>query len=118
MIVAVTCKAEDPDAELDLRFGRARVFLLHDTSTGNWRAVANQHSEHDSHGSGSGAQAAKHLRAQNVDAVITGQLCETALSVLDKAGVRVYRASKLSAGQAVAALINGKLDRFAPTHEN
>jgi hypothetical protein len=55
------------------------------------------------HGSGSGAQAAADLCAQDVDAVITGQLCETALSVLNKAGVRVYRASKLSAGQAVAA---------------
>ena len=45
MTVAETRKAEAPDAELDVRFGRARIFLLHETSTGNWRAVADQNAE-------------------------------------------------------------------------
>jgi predicted Fe-Mo cluster-binding NifX family protein len=115
MKVAVTSRADDPAVEMDSRFGRAGFYLLHDTATGNWQSVVNEFAGVDVHGSGSGARAAANLCALGVRAVITGHVCDKALRVLTRADVKVYRGSKLSATEAVAALASNQLDEIAPT---
>lgn len=118
MKIAVAVSTDHPASAVDMRFGRAPYFLVHDTETRNWQSVVNENAGHTTHGNGSGARAASKLCAMGVRAVIGGEICGKAFAVLHRAGVRAYGAGGLTAEQAVVALERGCLEQLAThTHD-
>ncbi|MFZ5802400.1 MAG: NifB/NifX family molybdenum-iron cluster-binding protein [Candidatus Omnitrophota bacterium] len=86
MKIAITCKTQGPDAELDPRFGRCGFFLFFDTETGTEEFLKNPYG--DSQG-GAGIQSAREMVSRKVERILTGQVGPNALKVLEEAGIGI-----------------------------
>lgn len=91
-------------------FGSAPLFVVVDTETGQVAEVINRDLQH-AHGACSPVKA---LGGHAVDAVVVGGIGGGALSGLNRAGIRVYRAGALSIEENVARLQQGGLPQCAP----
>ncbi len=111
MRIVVTAGGREPSAEIDPRFGRAAVFLLHDTETGSWEAHDNTQNLQASQGAGiQSAQTAASLRA---DWVLTGHCGPKAFRALQAAGIKVGVGVTGTAAEAVRALAEGRVPAAA-----
>jgi predicted Fe-Mo cluster-binding NifX family protein len=86
--IAITTSGFDMDAPVDVRFGRAKGFLIVETETGNARYLENR--EGVNAGQGAGIQAARLMAADGVQVVLTGHCGPNAFRALRAAGIRVY----------------------------
>lgn len=103
MKVAVTARGETPDAETDPHFGRAKIFLLVDTETGECSAHDNKQNLQASQGAG--IQSAETVVRLGAEAVITGNVGPKAFYVLSGAEIPVFLApSGSKVAQAVELL--------------
>jgi len=95
--------AKDPnlDAEIDPNFGRASYFLIVDSKTLEFKALANPYSEA---GHGAGIQSAQLVAGQAVSTVLTGQVGPNAQRVLDSAGIRIISVGKCTVREALSWL--------------
>lgn len=108
MRICVTGREADPESAVDPRFGRASVLLLVDTENHEIQPIDG--ATDAPHGAGvRAAQAAIHAGAA---AVITGEVGPKALSVLQAAGVPVYRAAGMSVADAIDAFSAGRLEEI------
>ncbi len=87
MKVAVSSTGNDLASELDSRFGRCAWFVIVDTDTMQYEAVANDHAQLPS---GAGIQAASFLASYNVEAVLTGNCGPKASQAFAASGINVY----------------------------
>ena len=92
MKICITAKGATPDAKVEERFGRAPYFILMDSETGSFEAVANPYAEG---AGGVGPKAAQLIIDRKAGALISGMLGGNAQAVLVSAGVALfaYRAS-------------------------
>ncbi|MBI4200024.1 MAG: NifB/NifX family molybdenum-iron cluster-binding protein [Chloroflexi bacterium] len=88
MILAITAMSAGLDAPVDLRFGRARGFVLVDTDTGGFLSLDNK--GESGVWQGAGFQTAEMLTRHGVEAVLTGRFGPNALQALRNAGIRAY----------------------------
>ena len=88
MKVAITSQGQAMDSIVDLRFGRAKWFVLADTESGQHEAVTNEQNLNAAQGAG--IQAGQNVVRLNAQAVITGNVGPKAFRVLAAAGVKVY----------------------------
>ena len=86
MKIAVTARGDDFDSQVDPRFGRCATFLVVDTESMEFEAVANSSV---SVGGGAGIQSAQLMADQDVEAVLTGNCGPNAFRTLEAAGVKV-----------------------------
>lgn len=108
MKILVTATNEGPDAPVDPRFGRAAVFMLHDTETGAYEAHANTQNLNAAQGAGiQAAQAAERLGAE---VVLTGHCGPKAFRVLQAASIPVALGASGTVAEAVAAYQAGELN--------
>jgi len=110
MKVAVTSTGDSLDAAVDPRFGRAAWFVLVDTDTMEWEAVANPNT---AVGGGAGIQSGQLMVDRGVEAVITGNCGPNAFRVLEAAGIQVCIGASGSVRDAVQAFSEGKLERLS-----
>ncbi len=87
MKLAITTSGTDLDAPVDIRFGRARGFVVVEMDTGSFQYLDN--SEASSAGQGAGIQAAKLMAGHGVQVVLTGHCGPNAFRALQAAGIRV-----------------------------
>ena len=87
MRVAISAKVPNLESEVDPRFGRCRCFLIVDTDTLKFEALANAGVAASG---GAGIAAAQAVINQGVQAVITGNLGPNAHQVLSQAGIKVF----------------------------
>lgn len=107
MKIAISAQANDIDALVDPRFGRAKWFIVVDAA-GEWTALDN--SVNVDAAGGAGVQAGTLVVEQGAQAVITGNVGPNAHKVLVAAGVSAYQASNgQSVRDALAALERGEL---------
>ncbi len=92
---------------IDLRFGRARWILVVDTETGEYQAHDN--TVHLNASQGAGIQTGQNVANLGVEAVITGHVGPNAFRVLNAANIKVFLTAQQTAGQAVAAFKDGRL---------
>jgi len=90
MKIAISSTGDDPDSEIDQRFGRCRYFLIAEKGSDSFKAVENQGAIQ---GHGAGIRAAQQIGELGAEAVITGSVGPNATSVLEKLGIKVYHAS-------------------------
>jgi len=111
MKIAVTATGPDLDAEVDPRFGRCAHFILFDTDTDEFEAVAN---DNMSAAGGAGIQSAQLVADKGAEVVLTGNCGPNAHRTLDAADVDVVTGV---AGSVRDAVSKYKAGRFSPSDE-
>ncbi|MBN1898173.1 MAG: NifB/NifX family molybdenum-iron cluster-binding protein [Spirochaetes bacterium] len=86
MKIAITSTGQDLNSTVDARFGRCQYFIIYDTQTKDFQAIAN---EALSSGSGAGVQAAQTIKNNGVQVVLTGNVGPNAMTTLSAAKIGV-----------------------------
>jgi predicted DNA-binding protein (UPF0251 family)/predicted Fe-Mo cluster-binding NifX family protein len=107
MKIAITAQQASMDAEVDPRFGRAKVFALVDTETGE--AAFHDNAVNLNAAQGAGIQSARKIAELGVEAVLTGQVGPKAHAALSAAGVAIYAGASGTVAHAVEQFKAGKL---------
>lgn len=107
MKIAISSAGFTLDDTIDLRFGRAAMFIIYDLDNETFSAVDNEQSLNAAQGAG--IQAAQHIVNAGVAALITGHTGPKAFKVLEAAKVPVYLAEGGSVREAIASFRNGTL---------
>jgi predicted Fe-Mo cluster-binding NifX family protein len=87
MKICITPQGATPDAKVEERFGRAPYFILMDSETESFEAVANPFADG---AGGVGPKAAQLIIDRKAGALISGLLGGNARAVLESAGVSLY----------------------------
>jgi predicted Fe-Mo cluster-binding NifX family protein len=104
--IAVSATGMSLDGQVDPRFGRCQTFLIVDTDTMQFEAVANDSA---ASGHGAGIAAAQMIAGKNVEAVLTGNCGPNAFGVLDSAGIKVITGMSGTIKEAVESYRAGRL---------
>ncbi|MGD8286638.1 MAG: NifB/NifX family molybdenum-iron cluster-binding protein [Desulfobacterales bacterium] len=106
MKIAISSTGPDPDAQVDLRFGRCQYFVLVDDKKENFEFLDNGAA---ALGGGAGLQAAQMVVDAGVKAVITGNIGPNAINVLKVAGIKAYHCGPGSVRKALQKYRDGSL---------
>lgn len=108
MKVVVTAMGKGLEAEMDLRFGRAKGFMVVDSESGEASYLDNEQNLNAMQGAG--IQAAENVVRAGAEAVVTGHCGPKAFRTLKAANVRVYLCSGGSVAEAVEKWKTGELN--------
>lgn len=109
MKIAISATAPDLNAEIDERFGRAKVFSIYDTETGKVDFFENTIQMNAVQGAG--IQTAQNLANTGVGAVLTGHCGPKAYKTLSSAGIDIYIDVAGKVSDAVEAFKSGRLKK-------
>ena len=107
MKIAVTSTCEGLDAQMDPRFGRAKMFLVIDTETEAIEVVDN--TQNLEAAQGAGIQAARIVADHGAEVVITGHCGPNAFRTLSAAGIKLVVGAEGTIGEAVERFKSGEL---------
>lgn len=111
MKYAISSTGPELTSTLDPRFGRAPVFLIHDTETGQTAAIDNTAATQPQ---GAGIQAAQTVVDAGVQAVITGRVGPKAEAALTQAGLRIITVNAATCSDALAQAESGQTAPSTP----
>ena len=106
MKICVTATAGDLNAQVDPRFGRCQYFVIVDSETMAFEAMAN---EAIAAPGGAGIQAAQTMVNKGVDVVISWNIGPNAFQVLSTAGVKIATGAYGTVQEATEMYKSGKL---------
>jgi predicted Fe-Mo cluster-binding NifX family protein len=106
MKICVTATGGDLNAQVDPRFGRCQYFVIVDSETMAFEAMAN---EAIAAPGGAGIQAAQTMVNRGVDVVISGNIGPNAFQVLSTAGVKIATGAYGTVQEATEMYRSGKL---------
>ena len=106
MKVAVSAAGLGLDAPIDSRMGRCAYLAIFDTQSMTGESVPNRAAWSCD---GSGVSCAQQLVNLGVEVVITGHCGPKGFEVLDKAGIKLMRATKGTAQEAFERCLRGEL---------
>lgn len=106
MKIVITANGSDLDAPASPIFGRCPTFILADTETMQFEAIANPAV---SSGGGAGIRAAQFVIEKGAEAVVSGNVGPNAFGVFQAAGVPVYQFGGGTVQDAVTAYKRGQL---------
>ena len=107
MKIAITSSGENLENEIDLRFGRAKGFIIYDLENNSFEFIDNVQNLEATQGAG--IQAAQNVVNKDVDAVITGHCGPKAFKVLSTSDVKVYTVSEGKISEVIEKFKNGEL---------
>ncbi|MDD5679024.1 MAG: NifB/NifX family molybdenum-iron cluster-binding protein [Kiritimatiellae bacterium] len=107
MKILVTAQGKQTSDAVDPRFGRAKFFILADTTTSE--ITAHDNSQNLNAAQGAGIQAAENAARLGAEAVITGNAGPKAFRTLSVAGIKVYLCGQTSVADAVRKFKAGEL---------
>ncbi len=107
MKIAVTSSGEALNSPIDLRFGRARYFVVVDTDTEDYKVIDNKMAADAVQGAG--VQAAETVSREGVEVLITGHCGPNAFRTLKAAGIEVVIGASGSVKDAVDSYKSGTL---------
>lgn len=107
MKIAITSNGEGLCNQIDLRFGRAKGFIIYDLDTNDFEYIANVQNLEASQGAG--IQAAQNVINKGVEAVITGHCGPKAFKLLSTSDVKVYTAEEGKISEIIDKFKNNKL---------
>jgi len=110
MKIAVTSVGKDLDSPVDPRFGRAAYFVLVDTETMGFEAIAN---DNVSAGGGAGIGSGKNVIDAGAVAVLTGNCGPNAERTLRAGNVKLYVGVSGTVAEAVEQFKAGTLTEAA-----
>ncbi len=103
MKIAVTSTGNELISGIDLRFGRAKYFIIVDPKTLDYNVLENKQNLNSAHGAG--IQATKTVVDQKAGVLISGNCGPNAFEVLNAAGIKVVTAAN---GRVIDAIIQYK----------
>ncbi len=109
MKICITAQGPEADSPVDPRFGRAKLFRVVDTDTGQSESIDNVQNLQAAQGAG--IQSARRCVELGVQAVITGNVGPKAFSVLQGEGIAVYTGASGTVDQALVQFGQGQLAR-------
>ena len=107
MKITVSSTGPTMDSAIDARFGRAAMFLVIDTATGNFEILEN--TQNIQAAQGAGIQAARLVSETGAEAVITGHCGPKAFQTLKAAGIKVIVGVEGTVKEAVEMYKKGEL---------
>lgn len=109
MLILITVQQPDINSPVDERFGRAACFLIVNTETDEWQAVANP--ARDNRG-GAGVATAQFAADHRVDAVISGDFGPNTIAPLNTANIKRIRFPKagLTGKDVIEMVRSGQID--------
>lgn len=99
MKIAISAKGETLQDAVDLRFGRAKGFIIYDLETQDFEFADNIQNLEAAQGAGT--QAAQNVLNYDVAALITGHCGPKAFRVLKEADVKIYLAEEMTTKKAI-----------------
>jgi predicted Fe-Mo cluster-binding NifX family protein len=99
MKIAVTTTGDTLNSSMDMRFGRAKKFILYNTESQDFQVYDN--TQNLNAAQGAGIQAAQNIAATGAKAVITGHVGPKAFAVLNQAGIKIYNTDASTVIQAL-----------------
>jgi predicted Fe-Mo cluster-binding NifX family protein len=115
MKIGISATEKTLEGIMDQRFGRTAFFLIADSETMQFKAIDNTAAS----AGGAGITAAQMMVDKGVQAVVTGNVGPNAISVLNAAGIPVYRGKSASVRQNIEEFQKGtleKIDTAVPAH--
>lgn len=112
MKIIVSATGKTLDSQLDLKFGRANIFILIDTATMDFEALDNVGAMASG---GAGISAAQMVIDKGATAVLTGNVGPNAMNVLKTADIGIYKGSAISIKENVEQLKKGLLEKISTT---
>jgi predicted Fe-Mo cluster-binding NifX family protein len=106
MKVAISSTGPDLEAQIDMRFGRCRYFIMVDTESLEFEALDNANV---AAAGGAGIRSAQLIADKGSEALISGNVGPNAFNVLSAAGIKVYSQASGSIKEALDKLKNGEL---------
>ncbi len=107
MRIAVPAQDGNLDAKIDMRFGRAKCFIVVDMDTWEFDVVDNK--QNIQAPAGAGIQAAQIVADQDADVLIAGNCGPKAFIALKAADIKVFVGLDGTVGEAVKSYKDGKL---------
>lgn len=107
MKIAVTAVGREISSDLDLRFGRAKYFVVYNTDDKTFSAHDNNQNLNAAQGAG--IQAAESVLRLGVDVIISGNVGPKAFRVLNAGEVKIYLCEKTTVEDAVHRFEAGEL---------
>ena len=107
MKLAITSSGKDLDSQMDLRFGRAKGFIIYETDNDTFEFIDNVQNLEAAQGAG--IQAAQNVVNKNVSAVISGHCGPKAFKVLSTSGVKIYTAEEGKISEVLEKFKKGEL---------
>ena len=111
MKLAITAQEASSASAVDMRFGRAKFFVVYDTDNDTYTTVDNVQNLQAAQGAG--IQSAATVVNAGCSALITGHCGPKAFTALAKAGVPIYETTASSVKDAVESFLAGKLNKLA-----
>jgi len=108
MKVAVSAEGNTLESRVDMRFARAKQFIVVDTETGDCEAVDNEQILNIPQGAG--IQAAQTVTQLGVESVITGHIGPNAFRTLNAAGVGIFLAGEGTVAETIETFKRGELE--------
>jgi predicted Fe-Mo cluster-binding NifX family protein len=106
MKIAITSSNANIEAQFSPRFGRCANFIIIDTETRAWEAIANPAA---SAGGGAGPQAVQFIANHGIEAVVSGRYGPNAFSALQAAGIQAFVASSGTVSELLDKFLAGEL---------
>jgi predicted Fe-Mo cluster-binding NifX family protein len=107
MKIAFTTSADDLNAPLDSRFGRAPKFLVYDLQNETLEVLDNR--ENQDAAQGAGIRSAEIVARTGANNLVTGHCGPKAFRVLAAAGIKVFNTDALTVGEALELFRRGAL---------
>lgn len=107
MKLAITSSGKDLDSQMDLRFGRAKGFIIYETDNDTFEFIDNVQNLEAAQGAG--IQAAQNVVNKNAEAVISGHCGPKAFKVLSTSGVKIYTAEEDKISEVIEKFKKGEL---------
>jgi predicted Fe-Mo cluster-binding NifX family protein len=108
MKVAIPSSGQDLTSPFELRFGRAKWFIVIDADSGRWKACSNETNLQAAQGAG--IQAAQNLADLNVHAVVAANVGPKAFKTLKAAGIEIYLGKAQTVEEALRLYHEGGLE--------
>lgn len=108
MKVAITSQGPEMNSAIDLRFGRAKYFIVVDTETDD--SAAHDNTQNLNAVQGAGIQAGRNVIDLGVEAVITGNVGPKAFATLQAGDVKMYIGAGGTVGDALEKFKAGELE--------
>jgi predicted Fe-Mo cluster-binding NifX family protein len=105
--IAVPAQDSDLDAKIDMRFGRAKCFIVVDPDTWEFEVVDNK--QNIQAPAGAGIQAAQIVADHGADVLIAGNCGPKAFKTLKAADIKVFTGPDGTIREAVNSYKNGEL---------
>ncbi|HQQ23993.1 MAG TPA: NifB/NifX family molybdenum-iron cluster-binding protein [Spirochaetota bacterium] len=107
MKIAISVNSSDLADKIDMRFGRAKKFMIYDTEAKTNELIDN--TQNLNAAQGAGIQSAQNVINTGVEAIITGHTGPKAYKLLSQSGVKIYHSEEKCVKDIIADFTNGIL---------